>query len=235
MKQATKRLEINFSFLARYIHSYRTRETPPLFTRNVTTRLYLSMTESRICARRKYIPPLLLSFLFSKPRYVKPWIAQGLVSTRGRFSVISTYFAVHSDTSASLTVSRDSSNYQKMQDRRCSWRTLILDSYPRATVTHFSPQISIVSRTFFFFTNSLDSIGRFARYFGDGLKFPDDCPFNSFVYVTRKISETKASEEGDQDGISMSGDRLGELRQIHLSFALQTDSVDRSDRSWYFK
>lgn len=87
----------------------------------------------------------------------------------------------------------------------------------------------------FFFTNSSDSIGRFARYFGDGLKFPDDCPFNSFVYVTRKISETKASEEGDQDGISMSGDRLGELRQIHLSFALQTDSVDRSDRSWYFK
>lgn len=28
------------------------------------------------------------------------------------------------------------------------------------------------------------------------LKFPDDCPFNSFVYVTRKISETKASAVG---------------------------------------
>ena len=66
---------------------------------------------------------------------------------------------------------------------------------------------------------------------------PDDCPLNSFVYVTRKISETKASErvsaeswlavsEGDQTGITMTADRLRELRQIHLSFASQADPVD---------
>lgn len=118
-----KRLEINFSFLARYIHSYRTREIPRapslprLFRYNVTMRLYLSMTRSRICARRKYIPSLFLSFLFSKPYYyVNTWLAQGLVSTRGRFNVVSTHL-YNSVYTYSWIYQRDSSNYQKMQDR----------------------------------------------------------------------------------------------------------------------
>lgn len=169
-----KRLEINFSFLARYIHSYRTREIPRapslprLFRYNVTMRLYLSMTRSRICARRKYIPSLFLSFLFSKPYYyVNTWLAQGLVSTRGRFNVVSTHLYnsvytykryVQLNISAwFIELSKNAGSSQS------SWRTLILDSYPRATLTHFSLQISVPLLRFFLLlirSNRMDISGQ---------------------------------------------------------------------------
>lgn len=220
-------------------------------------RLYLSMTRSRICARRKYIPPLFLSFLFSKPYYyVNTWLAQGLVSTRGRFNVVSTHLYNNVYTYKRYVQLNISAWFIELSKNagssQSSWRTLILDSYPRATLTHFSLQISVPLLRFFLlltsfriewiFRGKMDKRVNYRNRESDW-NSRNDCPFNSFVYVTRKISETKArvrgggeEEEGDQDGISMTADRLGELRQIHLSFALQTDSADRSDRICrYFK